>query len=273
MGAIDPYGMTDKLDETMLQVIATRLEARRENPFFTRVMKEYLDAMHIDSAKTVLDMGCGTGVAARAIARRPGFAGKITAIDISPYLVDVGARLAEEEGIGDCVDFRAGDMQQLDILEGAFDAVILHTLVSHVTDPFSFLKEAARVVKPGGMVGIFDGDYATLTFSHHDPEQGKAFDEAIVNTLFASPRVMRQMMRLIRDAGLELVTSFPYVLAEIGKADYYLPAIESFRKLLPLAGTMAEKEAEALADTLLKDSEEGIFFGANNFYSYVAKRP
>jgi ubiquinone/menaquinone biosynthesis C-methylase UbiE len=265
--------MTDRLDESLLQVIVARLEARGNHSFFATMLHAYLDAMHIEAAQMVLDMGCGTGVAARAIARRPGFAGQVTGIDLSPYLAEAAARLAAEEGVGDRVTFRAGDTRNLDLSDGTFDAVIAHTLVSHVDDPLVVMKEAARVVKPGGMVGIFDGDYASLTFSHADLDRGKAYDEALINAIVTSPRVMRQMPRLLRAAGLELVACFPYILAEIGTADFWLSGIESFRRLIPRAGVMTEEEAGVWAEALLKDSADGVFFGASNYYSYVAKRP
>ena len=70
MSTVDVYRVTDKLDDLTLDVVVTRLEARGKHPRFIAMMNEYLDAMDIDSAKTVLDIGCGTGVAARAIARR-----------------------------------------------------------------------------------------------------------------------------------------------------------------------------------------------------------
>ncbi len=273
MSPIDPYAMTDRLDDALIQVVVTRLEARGKHPVFAKMLQDYLDAMRVDTAKTVLDMGCGTGVAARAIARRRGFAGRITGIDLSASLAATARRLAGEEGIADRVEFRAGDTRSLDLADGTFDAVVAHTLVSHVDDPSAVIGEAARVVRPGGMVGIFDGDYASLTFGHADPSKGKVYDDALINAVVTSPRVMRQMPRLLRAAGLELVASFPYVLTEIGKADFWLGGIESFRKLIPKAGVMTEEEAGVWADALRKDSDEGVFFGASNYYGYVAKRP
>ena len=67
MSTFDVYGATDKLSDTILEVVATRLEARGKFQSFQKMMKEYLDAMNIDTAKTVLDLGCGTGVATRGI--------------------------------------------------------------------------------------------------------------------------------------------------------------------------------------------------------------
>jgi ubiquinone/menaquinone biosynthesis C-methylase UbiE len=135
MAAIDVYRITDKLDGDTLDVLEQRLEARGRHPRFLHMMGEYLDAMHIDGAASVLDVGCGTGVVARAIGRRPGFRGRLTGIDVSPRLVDAARRFAAGEGLGAVIDFRAGDSQSLQLPDAAFDAVIAHTLISHVDSP------------------------------------------------------------------------------------------------------------------------------------------
>jgi len=269
----DPYAVTDKLDDSLLQVIVRRLETRGKHPIFDGMLRDYLDAMQIDTAKAVLDIGCGTGVAARAIARRPGFSGRVLGIDLSETLARTASQLAEDEGLGDRTEFRAGDSRKLQLTDGAFDALVAHTLLSHIDDPMVVIREAVRLVRPGGMIGIFDGDYASMTFGHADPAKGKAYDNAVVSGVVTSPRVMRQMPRLLQAAGLQLVASFPYIVAEVGKADFWAPAIESFCRLLPKSGVMTEQEADAWAEGLRIDSENGVFFGASNFYGYVIRRP
>jgi ubiquinone/menaquinone biosynthesis C-methylase UbiE len=273
MTTFDAYRVTDQLDDVVLDAIATRLEVRGRHPVFVRMLDEYLDAMNIDEAKAVIDLGCGTGVAARRIAGRSGFSGHVTGIDRSPYLIAAATGLASDEGFAEQIDFRVGDTQSLDLDDGEFDAVVAHTLVSHVESPAAVLAEAARIAKPGASIGIFDGDYASLTFGNPDSEQGKRDDEAVIAAIVTNPRVMREMPVLAREAGLELVASFPYVLAEVGKADFWLPAIESFRRLMPTAGAKTEAEANDWANRLLQASEAGLFFGASNYYGYVLRKP
>jgi ubiquinone/menaquinone biosynthesis C-methylase UbiE len=273
MRSNDPYSATDLLDDALLQVIVTRLEGRGKHPLFEKMLHDYLDAMHIDTAATVLDIGCGTGVAARAIARRPGFSGRVLGIDLSPVLAQTAVQLAAGEGLSHRVDFRPGDSRKLDLADAAFDAVVAHTLVSHVDDPLAVLKEAARLVRPGGMIGIFDGDYASMTFGHPDPAKGKAYDDAIVRGVVTSPLVMRQMPRLLQTAGLQLVASLPSILAEVGQADFWASAIEAFRRLVPKSGVLTEQEADAWAESLRSDSAAGVFFAASSYYAYVARRP
>lgn len=273
MGTLDPFRMTDKLEDPLLEVMVSRFEVRGKHWFFQKVLREYLDAMDIDSAGTVLDLGCGTGVAARTIARRADFSGRVTGIDLSPYLVEAAKRLADEEGLGSRVEFRSGDTRELDIPDGRFDAVVAHTLVSHVEEALTVLKEAGRVVKPGGLIAIFDGDYASITFALDDPLQSKKYDEALINALVTSPRVMRQMPRLIQQADLEMIRTFPYIMAEVGEGDFWLSAIDSFEKLAPKSGVMTEAEATGWANALHKASDRGVFFGASNYYTYIARRP
>jgi len=262
-GASDPFRITDELEDVLLDVMVSRLEDRGRHWFFQKVLREYLDAMGVDSAKTVLDMGCGTGVAARTIARRANFSGRVTGIDLSPYLVRVARRLADEEGLSSRVEFRSGDTRELDIHDGRFDAVVAHTLVSHVQEPLTVVKEAGRVVKPGGLIAIFDGDYASMTFALDDPVQSKKYDEVLITAIVINPRVMRQMPRLIQQTGLEMIRAFPYVMAEVGDGNFWLSGIDSFEKLAPRSGQMTEAEATNWANALHEASDNSVFFGAS----------
>jgi ubiquinone/menaquinone biosynthesis C-methylase UbiE len=269
----DVYRITDTLDQASLEVMATRLEVRGRHPRFMAMLAEYLDAMKLDRDARVLDLGCGTGVASREVARLPAFAGRVTGIDRSAYLVAMARQRALEEGLAARLAFQVGDSRSLGLPDASFDAVVAHTLLSHVEEPLAVLQEMARVVRPGGTIGVFDGDYASMTFASADAQSGRQTDAAIVEAIATSPRVMRDMPRLLREAGLQLESAFPYVVADIGKADFFAGTIPSFVKLLPRAGAMTEAQAAQWASDMLARSDQGIFFGATNFYSYVARRP
>ncbi len=271
--APDLYGRTHQMDDKTLAVMAERLEGRGRHPFFLAAIGEYMDHLALAGPEAIIDIGCGTGVAARAIARRPEVRGPITAIDISPHLVEAARRLAAAEGLGGSIDFRTGDAHGLGLPAGGFDVVVMHTLVSHVADPASVLAEGRRLLRPGtGRLVVFDGDYASLTFATDAPDGGEATDALIRGNLVANPRVMRAMPRLLAEAGLDLLWSRAYVAADIGRVDFWAPGVASFRVLLPRAGAMAQAEADALIGGLERASAENRFFGASNFYAYVARR-
>jgi hypothetical protein len=63
------------------------------------------------------------------------------------------------------------------------------------------------------------------------------------------------------------------VVADIGTVDFWIPALESFRRLVPQSGVMDQEAIDAWADARLRESDEGAFFGASNYYAYVARRP
>ena len=272
MSSFDVYGKTNELDVALLDVMATRLEGRGAHPYFQKMMHDYLQVMDLHNADTVLDLGCGTGVVARAIGGQQSFKGKVLGIDLSSHLIEVAQRLAEKEGLGEKLDFYADDSHSLKESDAEFDAVVAHTLISHVDDPLSVLKEASRLLKPGGVVGIFDGDYASLTFSNEDAELGSKYDQLVQKAIVANPRVMRQLPRMLKEAGLELVNTFSYVVADMGQAEFWEPALESWRKIIPDSGVMTAEETNQWVDERLRESSDNVFFAASNFYTYVARR-
>jgi SAM-dependent methyltransferase len=268
MTFVDVYGRTHELDTKSLDTMAARLEARRGNEKYMGMLREYLDAIDLAAAQRVLALGCGTGVEVRELLQRPGFRGMITAIDISADLVEKGKDLAKQEGFADRIEWQVGDAQELAVPDAVFDLVLAHTLVSHVPDPHRAVQQAARVVRPGGTVVIFDGDYATITFG-----TDREMDEKIMTGVIANPRVMRGMPRLLREAGLRLVDSRGWVLTEIGRADFFLGALHSFPVLLPRAGVASSEEMERFVAQQLQSCEDGTFFAACNFYAMIAARP
>ena len=202
--ARDAMQFINDQDAATLERFIERLEYRGTDPTFTAYREAYLRRIDLPPGASVLDLGCGTGVVTRAIAARDGFTGTVTGIDQSPDFIAAARRLAAEDGVGDRVEFVVGDAHELDLPAASFDAVVAHTLVSHVRDPLAVLAQAARVVRPGGAVAIFDGDYASLTFGSSEPRLGAAMERAIQSTIMSAPRIMRELPRLLPQAGLRL---------------------------------------------------------------------
>jgi ubiquinone/menaquinone biosynthesis C-methylase UbiE len=268
----DRYGRTHQMDQQALAAIAARLEARGKHPFFLRVIDDYVDALGSAGAEALLDLGCGTGVAARVISRRSEVKGAITAIDISADLIETGKRLAAEEGLGARIRFLTGDAHDLGLAEGEFDVVVMHTLISHVADPVTVLAEGRRLLRPGGRLVVFDGDYASFTMATDAPDEGAETDRILQGAIFSQLRVMRSMPRFLANQGFELQWSRAYVAADVGRADFWAPSLASFRVLLPKTGAMSEAEVNAFIDRLEHASAGNRFFGASNFYTYIARR-
>ncbi|MEV0614431.1 methyltransferase domain-containing protein [Nonomuraea sp. NPDC050404] len=264
----DAMRFINEQDEATLQRFIERLEIRGADPRFTGYREDYLRELKLDA--TVLEIGCGTGVIARAVARRPGRTGQVTAVDQSPVLLAAAQRLAAAEDLGGRIDFRTGDANALDLPDATFDAVIAHTLISHVADPAQVLGEAARVARPGGKVVIFDGDYASLTFGCSDGELARDIETAFQGVIVTGPRVMRDLPRLLRPAGLELVWARAYVTADIGTSDFFLGLAEAYAPLIAKQGLLPAERVETWLAEQRRTHEEGTFFAACAYYTYVA---
>jgi ubiquinone/menaquinone biosynthesis C-methylase UbiE len=267
---VDPFRVTNRLDAPVLEAIALRLETRGRHPLFAAPLVQYLDRMDIDARSDVLDLGCGTGIAARSIAGRPGFKGQVLGIDLSEHLVQAAARLAADEGLAQRVRFKAGDSHGLDLQPASFDAVIAHTLFSHLDDPAQVLAEMRRVLRPAGVIAIFDGDYASLTFELGDEAHSRRMDEALIASLVTNPRIMRRLPRLLRQAGFGIAAVLPTIIAEAGVAAFWKNSIDAYAGLAPGAGLLTSAEAAGWRDELLAASADGVFFGSCVYYAYIA---
>jgi ubiquinone/menaquinone biosynthesis C-methylase UbiE len=269
----DVFAVINSLDTAVVNRLATRLEFRATDPGFSAMREAYFAKLPLAMANRVIAVGCGTGVEVRALLRHPEFRGQVVGIDHSPRLIEEARRRTADERLADRVEYRAGDAHALDAADAAFDIVLAHTLVSHVTDPLTVLEEARRVVAPGGMVAVFDGDYASMTFAYPEPDLAERVEKALLAALVTNPRVMRDLPRLVREAGLVLVESTAHAYADVGTGTYFANMVESFGPLLAGSDALSAEDVERWRSWQDQAIAEGIFFGASNFYAYLLRRP
>jgi len=272
MESRDIFRYINEQDKTTLDRIIERMEYRGKNPVFRGWLMEYLGKLNVTAMGEVLALGCGTGVEIRCLLSQPDFFGRAVGIDVSPELLDAAYNFSVAEGVDGRVEYYIGDVHNLEFDNDRFEAVIAHTLISHVAEPADVLREAARVVKPGGQVFIFDGDYASWSFGFSDPEFGKTMEEAVVASIVNNPRVMRMLPRLFQEAGLRLASVTPHHLAEIGKGDFFMSAIESYGSLPAILGLLPEDKVSDWLDEQRRNHEDRTFFASGNYYTYEAWR-
>jgi ubiquinone/menaquinone biosynthesis C-methylase UbiE len=107
---------------------------------------------HIGEGAHVLDVGCGVGVTPAWMAGKCRC--RVVGVDISARMVERSRERARREGLGDTVEFRQADAQDLPFDDGVFDAVITESVTSFPEDKQRAVREYVRVTKPGGYVGL-----------------------------------------------------------------------------------------------------------------------
>ena len=123
--ARDPHRFINDLEPEMIERLVERLESRGKDRVFTRLFDNYSSRLDLQSDAQVLEIGCGTGAVARALARKDDAGIHVTGIDHSPALIRVAYQLADEEGIANRLTFKVGDAHALPYADACFDAVIL----------------------------------------------------------------------------------------------------------------------------------------------------
>lgn len=130
-----------------------------------------LDTAGLSPGDDVLDVGCGTGVLARAAAGRLSGSGSVTGIDINDGMLAVARKTSA------LVTWRHGPAEQLPFSENSFDRAISQFALMFFADQQAGLTEMARVVKPGGTITI-------ATWADIDRSPGYAAMADLVRRLF-----------------------------------------------------------------------------------------
>lgn len=112
------------------------------------------------SGKMVADIGCGEGDLTLLLAR---FAKRVTAVDLSAQMLRVVQERSAEAGVAKCVSVEKGDFEKLPLKANCEDAVFVSQVLHHATCPGKALKEATRILKPGGQLILLD-------LARHDQE-------------------------------------------------------------------------------------------------------
>jgi SAM-dependent methyltransferase len=272
MSARDPHRFVNELDDLALELLVARLESRSQNEVFAKLLDNYLGRLVLPSSAQVLEIGCGTGANLRYFARRNDFTGKAVGVDHCSHFIEAAKRFAQAEGVSDRLVFKVGDAHHLDFPPASFDVVIAHTLISHVTAPLTVLAEMARVVRPGGTVVIFEGDYASLSYAFPDHGFGHQMDVALANATFNNPRIMRDLPRLLPEFGLKLTAAWGDAVVEVGNGSYFKSFMETYVPYVKQAGSLPAQAVDIWQHEQLQAMQNGTFFAACNYYTYLAKR-
>ena len=166
---------------------------------------DWIDALASVRGKRIVDVGCGGGILAEAMAQR---GGQVTGIDLATKPLGVARLHALESGV-DNLDYREISAETLAAEQpGSFDIVTCMEMLEHVPDPASTVRACASLARPGGWVF-----FSTI---NRNP---KSFLFAIVGAEYVLqllPRGTHEYARFIRpselarhcrDAGLELAST------------------------------------------------------------------
>jgi len=194
----DPWRAVDA--QPSAATLAAALEERGRTPSQIRLRRRFLGWLPVRAGDRVLEVGCGTGVVARDLARLVGRRGAVTAVDTSATLL-ARARELSRGAPGGRIVFRRADGHRLPFADRRFDTVLAITVILHVEDPLRVVKEMARVTRPGGRVGLQDQDFGLVGAAHPDRALTARILEGVAARIYPEPHSGRRLGALLRAAG------------------------------------------------------------------------
>jgi ubiquinone/menaquinone biosynthesis C-methylase UbiE len=268
MSVPDIYVTPEAISATLLDDMKLSLERRAATPQQSSALLSYLDDVGFPGNARVLDIGCGTGPQSRTLAGWPGV-GEVIGVDqLEPFLERARELASEIPNLS----FQQADARDLPFEDASFDVVVLHTLLTHVPGPEGVLAEVYRVLRPGGRVALYDGDFSTMSVSTSEADPLQACIDAFVEGNVHDKWLVRRLPAVLLEAGFK-----PEAARSHGHLETDAPALTKGwmeRGALYLAewGRIDQAMADGLIAEGRRRAATGSFYGFMNYVSIVASK-
>ncbi len=209
---------------------------------------------NIEENTKVLNIDCARGTNDYYLAKR--FGCSVVGIDIDKNLVNQAKKLAKKKGLEDKLTFKVANAEALPFSDNEFDVVIFQAVLIMVGNQEKAIREAIRVVKPNGYVGILE-----LTWKKQPSKEFLKDAETIFCKFFQNAKTSDNWRSLIFNSGLREVVSkthemeCPCNLRELG----IMKAIKIFYK--QLSNPKIRKRMNELDNFMKKNEEEYFGYG------------
>ena len=254
----------------------TKENAKRlKKLYLTRDVKaqrsETIRQLNLSIGESVLDIGCGPGYLCESMAQIVGRTGAVVGIDISTDLIAVCNR----QKAFTWISYAIGDATELSQADASFDVVVCTQVAEYVPNVDRLLKEAFRVLKPGGRTIFVATDWDAVVWHSENPERMASVMRSW-EAHCAHPHLPRSMACKLVNAGfrLEGASIFPI----ISNLMMIATAREGLAKGIR---DYVGRRKDVSADNLLNEwhseferlSEAGRYFFGTSRYIFRASKP
>lgn len=202
------------------------------------------------------DIGSGSGTELVRLARIVGPEGRAVGVDSSQLMCDEARHRAEASGVE--VELICADGRDTGLPDAAFDGVRVERVIQHVGDASGFLREALRIVRPGGRIVIADSDWGSLMIHPGDPALVNRLTSLLQFGLLAEPWAGRTLHGAMLDAGLVDVASRVHSVSAGPGIGVSMAAWMS-RRVAEGVGTEAEMEAFVADHAEAMERGDGVY--------------
>ncbi len=265
----DPYSDLAGQDISVQERIAEAMEARCLEPAQKEIRDSYLSDLIVPEGGFAVELGSGTGHITQELLSVGGVE-RALGIEPSPVMVKRARNsFASESNLV----FETGDAKATRLEDSSADLVLAHTLLCHVPGPEDVVSEAFRILKPGGIFAICDGDYDTATAQIADFDPLDQLIRFMINQNVTNLWIMRQIGGALSQAGFELGRRRGHGYVAEGEATYFLTVIDRGADRMAETGLLAPETAQALKSEARARVSANTFFGYKSYVSQIARKP
>jgi ubiquinone/menaquinone biosynthesis C-methylase UbiE len=150
----------------------------------------------LSEGETVLDLGSGAGADVLISARRVGPAGRAIGLDMTDEMLELARANAEQAGVFNA-EFLKGYLEDMPLPDAAVDVVISNCVINLSADKAAVIREAARVLRPGGRFAVSD------VIADPDMDEQTRADMAAWTGCIAGALTEGDFENVLREAGFE----------------------------------------------------------------------
>jgi SAM-dependent methyltransferase len=208
--------------------------------------KVMLDLIGVGAGWSCVDLGCGPRGITDMLSERVGAAGHVIGVDKNEEFLDhARARAAAN------IEFRHADASSTGLPGATFDLVHMRFVAATTSNPGSLLREAVRLVRPGGVVALQEPDTDTMACYPPHPAWDRllAAMEAAFAHVGADLHIACRLHTLLAQAGLTDIRYRPFLLglrAADPMVDHLPATVESLRGTILELGILSEAELPQL---------------------------
>lgn len=161
--------------------------------------------LQVAPGQHILDVGCGTGEDALALASLTGPTGRVCGVDPNPDML--AAATARATATNTPVTFLRGEAHALPFPEASFDRTRADRVFQHLADPVAALTDMIRVTRPGGWISLLDVDWGSVLIDAGDPALTRRILD-LHHRHHVNPSAGIQLHGLLQRAGLADVETY-----------------------------------------------------------------